>query len=546
MIELRYIKMFEAFEAAKLTKTLSHVGKGSVDKFILELSRVAESIDFPMSKFSDRYFKYLSFNKALSLNIKGNKCTASSLEEFGEFGIEGENCVEGKIKRKWGTRTRQVICPECSGTAIKKSEGDIGLIKFWFNKNSEYLGATMVDGVIRNPTSTKTRLVLPELSNYLENSQNLDDYIVLEKMTSFDEIVECPQLSFLNIRIGEFDIIGRLWIENNNSRYDNKNIFILQDFVEGSTPTNEEWKKYAKFSTSIPMRIGNAYTLLPKKLNIDIPEEIDPYTWNAPFSYGYSTIRYTNSVSLRSIVDNASYALILDYKDLKNSKFNKRSNINNDRIESVKNAQFLLSDEEIRQTNFRKYISSLNYEVSKDINNVKFTLFRILGFKYFGINILNSYHGEALRDSASYIFDIIRDNEKPDGYNSRYLKNLVRERYIDSVNHNSNITKHIDDINKRDVTYKKITDKILELNQTIYDKFYNMKIETFEDLEVFLMKIRSLSEFYKNQSRYDIYYFKRTISNIADYNYYNYLDSTIDENKFEEFVEYFKKVIDKL
>ena len=61
MNNLKYIKLFEAFESIKLTKTLGFINKGSNAIFISQLKTIASKLDFPISKYSDDYFQYLPF-----------------------------------------------------------------------------------------------------------------------------------------------------------------------------------------------------------------------------------------------------------------------------------------------------------------------------------------------------------------------------------------------------------------------------------------------------------------------------------------------------
>ena len=53
MSKLQYIKLFEAFESVKLTKTLGYIEDKTQKKTFLDrLKRICNSIDFPYSKWS--------------------------------------------------------------------------------------------------------------------------------------------------------------------------------------------------------------------------------------------------------------------------------------------------------------------------------------------------------------------------------------------------------------------------------------------------------------------------------------------------------------
>ena len=66
MNELKYIKLFEAFDSDRLSKTLNFIDKDSKKKFLTDLKNVCNSIDFPYSEISDEYIDYLPFKRALS------------------------------------------------------------------------------------------------------------------------------------------------------------------------------------------------------------------------------------------------------------------------------------------------------------------------------------------------------------------------------------------------------------------------------------------------------------------------------------------------
>jgi hypothetical protein len=91
MSKLQHIKLFEAFESIKLTKTLGYIkDKSDKNNFLDRLKRVCGSIDFPYSKLSDEFFEYLPFKKALdkAAIVTDEPCVATSRSEFPEHSIE--------------------------------------------------------------------------------------------------------------------------------------------------------------------------------------------------------------------------------------------------------------------------------------------------------------------------------------------------------------------------------------------------------------------------------------------------------------------------
>lgn len=65
MRKMKYIKLFEAFDSAQISKTLKFVKKGDRDRFLDDLKKICSSIDAPLSSLSDDVFQYLPYKKAM-------------------------------------------------------------------------------------------------------------------------------------------------------------------------------------------------------------------------------------------------------------------------------------------------------------------------------------------------------------------------------------------------------------------------------------------------------------------------------------------------
>ena len=152
MKQLKYLKLFEAFESVKLTKTLGYIDTRSREIFIDYLKRLCKKSEFPISQLSDDMFQYLPYSKALKLSVdkEDKPCQQTSKNQFGSHGVEGEKCEKGRIKRMWGSRQRTVECPNCSGTGIQPVKEDIKLVKFWFSKDGSLINTTGCDGSVKD------------------------------------------------------------------------------------------------------------------------------------------------------------------------------------------------------------------------------------------------------------------------------------------------------------------------------------------------------------------------------------------------------------
>lgn len=233
---MKYINLFEAFESEKLSKTLKYIESGDKQKVISILRKLCEQIDFPFSQLSDDYIEYLAFRKALWKNdMTGDKpCEATSEREFPGHEIAGEKCTNGRIKRLWGSRPREVACPVCGGTGVKPKKPELKLLKFWFNKDGKFIITTAVDGIIRSHTkSTKTL------------SRNLADFDVLPKRLTLREIknLQTGQPVFIDLRNGRSGV-GYIYQADRRT-------YVMQDFYNAVEPywsRRENWSKYGQFS----------------------------------------------------------------------------------------------------------------------------------------------------------------------------------------------------------------------------------------------------------------------------------------------------------
>ena len=143
MKNLQYIKLFEAFDSNILAKTLGYIkDKTEKQNFLSTIKSICNQINYPVSQLNDDFFDYLPFKKALEkADMTGDEpCEATSKSEFPQYAVEGEKCTNGKIKRQWGARTREVACPVCGGSGVKPKKSEVKLLKFWFDKDGKSQG----------------------------------------------------------------------------------------------------------------------------------------------------------------------------------------------------------------------------------------------------------------------------------------------------------------------------------------------------------------------------------------------------------------------
>jgi len=555
MSNLKYIKLFEAFESIKLTKTLGFINKVSKDTFISQLKTIASKLDFPVSKYSDDYFQYLPFKKALDLNqnLEDEPCDATSRGEFPQYAIEGETCQEGKLKRMWGSRPRIVVCPACNGTGIKKrTTFEIKWVKFWFNKDGNYVTTTGTDGKVRGQRKNNSGFNLPDVSDIRETSQEIDDYTEVTSIQSSSEFSKFPSGTFIKITIDNKDLIGRIWNDRSGS-------FIIQDRADGSaSDETSDWRIYGRASWNVSSGDyrGTPIILVPKNVEFSKEDEqIDPYTWNAPLDLGRYGMSLSNDSNVKGKLSDAHFALVLDFLELKKSGFKTKSELGIERGEQKSGATAFMDDADIKKANISRYIDTIskNIKISSDFSNMNNMVSRFFGLSNFGFYILRGRHFSDFNSLITYIYRFLKETDE--SQKSNYYDNVIhhiKRKSESNTDFNIEVDKNIRDFYKKNTSEGKVKmmKKLEEINKAIIDKFKTFKIESIEDLEIFYQKIESIRNVWRNSDRFEkskkLYY---VVENLSDeYRINRYMNEIYDSNVDEiiEELDRFIKVIQKM
>jgi hypothetical protein len=540
MKELKYLKLYEAFESIKLSKTLGFINKDAKRTFLNQLKQLADKIDLPYSKYSDDYFQYLPFKKALDLNmtVEDQPCDATSRAEFPDYAVEGESCQKGKLKRKWGNNVRAVVCPVCKGTGVKpKRLKDIKWIKFWFDKEGKYVSATGTDGQIRDQYGSNM-VSIPNLAHIITTSQELSDYNVHSEIRRASEFFNYPTGTYVHLRIDGKTLIGRIFKED-------RNVFIIQNRAAGSTPNNsDDWRSYGNQSWHVSNGdySGTPKVLIPK--NIDTgdddgveDEKVDPYTWNAPIEI--RNLSLSNAANVKSILSDAHFAIVLDYLELKKSGFKTKQSISTEREESRAGATSLMTDEEIKSANINRYMDELakKVKIEPDLANISNLVFRYFGLGKFGYYVLRGRHFTDFNSILSYLYKFLKEEDKEYYYN-QIIENIKYKSKINSefnVDSEAILKKCFD---KTSSEKKKLKSKLEELNSVIYNRFKSFEIENIDDLDLFYNKMLSLRRIWKESDRFPytkkIYYLVENMSD--EYRTERYLND-IDDSQVTNIIE---------
>lgn len=542
---MKYINLFEAFESEKLSKTLKYIESGDKQKVIDILRKLCAQIDFPFSQLSDDYIEYLSFRKALGKNdMTGDQpCEATSEREFPGSGINGEKCTNGKIKRLWGGRPREVACPLCGGTGVKLKKQELKLLKFWFNKDGKFIITTAVDGIIRkhhNYMSAKTL------------SRNLSDFDILPKRLTLREIknLQTGQPVFIDLRSDRG--VGYIFQANRRT-------YVIQDFYQGIEPywtSRSNWEKYGQFSHEV--NAASDYATV-KMLSIkDNPENVDPYTWNVGLEQSrWDFGKIDTGVNVEDSIKDAHFALVLDFGKIKLSGFDTKSKISTDRNETREGSLALEKDEDIRRANIKRYMTELakSVDILGDISNVNRLVKRYLGGRNALFFVMNtSRFGNALNEIIDYYYKIMSSSESDKQYYIEQLEGKIRSVLNSSTTKNQQFNTNIEAMRKKCIEdgkeeYAILLDELSKLSHHIFDKFSNLQIETIDDLEIVKQKIYSLKNLL-DVSRYGLDKFRQSAEYLDrdSINYaYRYLNNYIDNpQKIINNLPLIKSMIDKL
>jgi hypothetical protein len=506
MKNLKYIQIFEAFESKILSKTLGYIETNDRNTFMDRLKKLCKSIDFPLSKMSDEYFEYLPFKSALArAAMTGDEpCEATSKSEFPDYAVAGENCTNGKIKRQWGARTRDVVCPVCGGSGVKPKRSEVKLVKFWFTAEGKYIANTLVDGITRAGRGTGGS----------KFSTKLSDYTVGRSISSLSDLRGGEMASMI---IGSDEVIAYIFKEGN--RY-----YAIQNSKSGSSPSSNNWRNYGRYSWALGHGEYSNLKLLTPKVKTKEVEEVDPYTWNTGIDFSYRGLSANTSADVQSQIKDAHFAIVFDFGKLKKSEFETTQDTRVSREERKEGSKLdpSQSDEEIKKKNIERYVNLLSQklDISADIANCNRLVTRSLGHKgalyiVYGTNIYSNlgsiidYYIKFMsattdRDKKMYAEEITdRTND--------LFKSGMRRADIASETI-KNIKARLKSSN-RDEKYFQVLDMTQKLSDAIYDNIKNYQINDIEDLEVVAQKISSI----RNVLKSDRYGLSRYFGNTIEY-----------------------------
>jgi hypothetical protein len=458
MSNLKYLMLFEAFQSNVISNLLKHIGSkiksADSERFLIALKDILmNQYGFQIDKISNSDLKYLSAKQALKIKS------------------------EGEISNPFG----------------------VYALKFWFSIEEGYLGFT---GVGDNEMK----------SNSLGFTESEIDYIKSELDIKTGTLV--PLVDYKNLNTGD-KVLG-YYNDYEEYRYlalgtifrEDDRLWAIQDVADGGSSGNYDgWRQYGRYSWSLGEVEYPAddhcklhlYKESTDKLNV-VASEYNDLLVNRDGKLTLSRTAYSGSIK---DIEKADFAIVIYIDGL--IKDESVQDVRNWRKESRAGATALLTDQEIKKANFKRYMDKLitMYGLSLDttegdLRNLQNLVRTILCDKniFFAFwldtpsvdrigKILKKIELLFKSDDKEYRFDSLRDqfkNYREDSKSANLRYEGSKKRVISKANEN----------------VLDIFNKIYEVSSKINDVILGQKIENIDDLEILQYKLELLQKFIKD------------------------------------------------
>lgn len=496
---MRYLKLFEAFEAQALSKVIKFltkkVGKNSSNDFRSKLKNIMNIYDIPLDKIKESNIKYLTKKQSIKID--------STEDVDNRFGI---------------------YC-----------------IKFWFSLENGYIGYTGVGN---------TKIDFEEWKQRYHGNGSISDrnkpfsdheleYIKTELglTTGLLIPIDDVQFSYQDLQLG--DEVVAIWNEYESEidklalakiwREDDQ-LWAIQDVSSGGGVYHDrlefngemvsyrDWGRYSWSMDSVNYP-GSDHKKLHRYIRNDKPisiqgqekkeepkKEISIYDFNLPVSRSGSLDSWGNSYSINSYesMDDSDFCIVFYIGDMldpdKSEFYETPTDIKAQRIESRKGATKLLSDSEIKSMNIKRYLQAAvgKMGIKKDISELQ-NLQNIIKNATCGEFALYSLYTDTpsldyINDFSKQITNLLRETNDDD---KEYYIERISKIYKNSTDSRSGaIDRYKQTMNViseyGDEETKKFIDELMKVSNYIKSYFESQNIQTVEDLRMVLHRLRSI------------------------------------------------------
>lgn len=534
--DLKYIKLYEAFDSRLMSKTLGFISSESKGTFISDIKKICDTIDYPYSKLSDDLFEYLPFNSALKKNIEQDPPEKIECKQESPW-IPGEFCQGGSIKRTWGDHTRMVECPNCKGKGytIPEVKYDAKLIKFWFSKEGKYIKSTASDG---RPGETL--------------DMSLDGYRVIQRL-DYRGIHALPDESLVWVKIRE----GQGYIRAKVFHAGVGRSYLFQNYHSGDSPIDRgvrnrghQFGRYSWVVTSNSDFI-ECFSIEPKEEGEEGGYE-DYYKLNKNYQIRSGNIYIDKHSVGKFDLKDANFAIILDLKNLKSKDFVKRTDL---RLSRSKMREGIpKTHEEIRKDNLERYLNKLVSTYSEDSGFSNMTRIINVGLSSMPLTfIAYKINFGNIESAITNIYFSIKKSDFSELYH--YIRRVYKEKNeklenlkinIDNGKKSFKSSTNVDDKKRLE-----IWEKWEFLNKKLFEKIRSYNCETIEEIEILWGKILTIRLLFDNESRYPSLYRFNTVIRYASssYSIYSELAENFSGSRIEkamEELEILEKIINSI
>ena len=507
MRQLKYIKLFEAFDSIQIAKTLNFVKKSDKSKFMNALESITKSIDAPLSALNDKNFQYLPYKKAIGIKAASDKVKCSACEG------------EGKINKAWGSTTRRTKCTTCDGGGAVDPKPKLKYFKFWFNSDGSFIGTTAIDGLYHISKSDVKNFDKKDITEDIR-TLSVQELKRKYKLVNGETTMYVENVAARHSGTNRKSCLGKAFIDRDGDFY------VVNSSVDThSMPTGRKYRDYGNYAVDVMRSAQDGRNDADSSFKIYLTsetEEKEDMFWNVPVSF-YGDGWNTKDSMSKDFLKEAHFAIVFDYDSFAYSgtDWNPVSITKGDRSAARKGATALMSNDDIKTANIDRYVKTLaNVDLGEGLTRLvnkipkifggDFALYYIYGEKNFSKfkNMLNDV----------YSFMAAEDDETRSYYNNK-IRDRVLDTFSDCDELNQKITKRLqlakEDIAERTalVDVIKVINKLEEISRRINQKLLKGKIETVEDMEIMLMKAEGIKAALKSD-RFEIDYY---IKNYLDY-----------------------------
>ena len=504
---MRYLKLFEAFEAQALSKVIKFltkkVGKNSSNTFKNKLKNIMDIYDIPLDKIKESNVKYLSKKQAIKIDS-----TEDVDNRFGIYCIKFWFSLESGYVGYTGVGNNKVDFEEWKQRYLKfDAHGNSGGIS---DRNKPFSDNQLE--YIKTELGLTTGLLIPidgVQFNY-EDLQLGDEVVAIwnEYESQIDKLT-----------------LAKIWREDDQ-------LWAIQDVSSGGGVYHDrlefngeivsyrDWGRYSWSMDSVNYP-GSDHKKLHRYIRNDRPisikgqekekekeesKEISIYDFNLPVSRSGSLSDWGNSSSINSyeVMDDSDFSIVFYIGDMldpdKSEFYETPKDIKTQRIESRKGATKLLSDSEIKSMNIKRYLQAAvaKMGIKKDISELQ-NLQNIIKNATCGEFALYSLYTDTpsldyINDFSKQITNLLREtNDDDKEYYIERISKIYRNSTDSKSGANDRYKQTMDVISEHgDEETKKFIDELMKVSNYIKSYFESQNIQTVEDLRMVLHKLRSI------------------------------------------------------